>query len=565
MNKSKQTSFPYEMGNAGDLLKHGVLAEILRHRLIFQPDQPIRFLDLFAGEPFSGETSDEIVQRVGDLSECALQNGQPDIHSGRYYGSSMLVRKLGDSLGGRVSVFASDRDAGRQKKLDGSGLRPLENAFSQLGELGNYDAYRALEVIGRETTRKDLILIDPFADFLEPNANGCNRAEDVLPIVSEIAQSSTVVLFVLNMDPFNRVGRRFDELLAEHLSGAFTMTCPPIRTSKIKGEKKYYADVVLAGPDLVGDPSAVANFRCRLELLARKLVGALGLSERGHVMLRPRTIGDAKQIPACEGGQRGTHSAEMTAVQDGEVPSAAPRRALPDLRLPTPGRSVAGVDGCKAGWVMVRRDEKGRFDVPVIIESLDNVPQTDVVVIDIPIGLPDRGRRECDLAARRMLGPRRGTSVFTGARRPLLSMMNRETAHAWGRKRDDLGVNVQLWAILPKIREVDAWITPERNRAIREGHPELSFYAAAGRPMQYNKKEAAGRGERLDALACFIDRAIVLEWLGRARGSGAAKDDILDALALCRSAARVLLDCHGTVPTGHPPQDSRGLSMEMVF
>ena len=62
MNKSEQTSFPYEMGNAGDLLKHGVLAEILRHRLIFQPDQPIRFLDLFAGEPFSGETSDEIVR-----------------------------------------------------------------------------------------------------------------------------------------------------------------------------------------------------------------------------------------------------------------------------------------------------------------------------------------------------------------------------------------------------------------------------------------------------------------------------------------------------------------------
>ena len=72
---SRQPSLPYDMGNAGDLLKHGVLAETLRHRLIFERNQPIRFLDLFGGEPFSPETSDEIVQRVGKLSDCALQEG----------------------------------------------------------------------------------------------------------------------------------------------------------------------------------------------------------------------------------------------------------------------------------------------------------------------------------------------------------------------------------------------------------------------------------------------------------------------------------------------------------
>ena len=70
---------------------------------------------------------------------------------------------------------------------------------------------------------------------------------------------------------------------------------------------------------------------------------------------------------------------------------------------------------------MLRRDEEGRFDEPVIAGSLDDLSPADTVLVDIPIGLPDSGRRECDLAARKLLGPRRGTSVFTGARRPALS------------------------------------------------------------------------------------------------------------------------------------------------
>ena len=224
---------------------------------------------------------------------------------------------------------------------------------------------------------------------------------------------------------------------------------------------------------------------------------------------------------------------------------------------------IAGVDGCKRGWVMVRRDEEGRFDKQVF-RALAELPKTGIVLIDIPIGLPDSGRRDCDLEARRILGPQRGRSVFTGARRPLLSMKSRECAHAWGRKQDGLGVNMQMWAILPKIREVDAYIASARNRAFREGHPELSFYMAAGRSMEHNKKKAAGRDERLDALTSFIDRAVVLEWLERTRGSGAAKDDILDALALCRSAARLALGCHSTLPADLP-LDAHSLAMEMVF
>ena len=247
---------------------------------------------------------------------------------------------------------------------------------------------------------------------------------------------------------------------------------------------------------------------------------------------------------------------------DAEMPSVRPAAETFLPGLPTPGRSVAGIDGCKAGWVMVRRNEDGRFGAPVVVAALDDLPPADMIVIDIPIGLPESGRRVCDLSARALLG-RRWMTVFTGVRRPLLQMGSYEEANVWG-KRDGEGLTKQMWNILPKIREVDCWITPERNRTFREGHPELSLADAAGQPMSKKKRKAEGRAERLEVLAGFIDPAMVREWLDNARGSGAARDDIVDALALCRTAARVVLGCHGRLPAD-PPTDARGLPMEMVF
>ena len=81
---------------------------------------------------------------------------------------------------------------------------------------------------------------------------------------------------------------------------------------------------------------------------------------------------------------------------------------------------------------MVRRDAAGCFAAPIVAAALDDLPETDMVVIDIPIGLPESGRRACDLEARAMLGPRR-SSVFTGVRRPLLALDSYEAANAWAR------------------------------------------------------------------------------------------------------------------------------------
>lgn len=253
------------------------------------------------------------------------------------------------------------------------------------------------------------------------------------------------------------------------------------------------------------------------------------------------------ECPLEEGGP-----ADPTSAEAGSIRSS----------LPTPGLSVAGIDGCKAGWVMIRRRADGQFDDPIIEAALETLPATDFVVIDIPIGLPDSGKRACDLEAKSLLGPRR-SSVFTGVRRPLLDFADYESANAWG-KTDGAGISKQMWGILPKIRTVDRWITPEKNARFREGHPEVAFAAAAGAPLAHYKKSPDGEAERIGLLERFIDPPALAGWLATARPKTAARDDLIDAAILCWTAARVALGINKQIPTD-PPRDARGLPMEMVF
>src|SRR6266568_6431512 len=76
---------------------------------------------------------------------------------------------------------------------------------------------------------------------------------------------------------------------------------------------------------------------------------------------------------------------------------------------------VAGVDGCPGGWVCFLVDVHSRAtSIQVIDLSIwprDRPPGLTCIGIDIPIGLLDCPRA-CDLAARKLLGARRDSSVF---------------------------------------------------------------------------------------------------------------------------------------------------------
>ena len=85
---------------------------------------------------------------------------------------------------------------------------------------------------------------------------------------------------------------------------------------------------------------------------------------------------------------------------------------------------VIGVDGCAGGWIAaLRRDGRGEVDyqrVARLEELFAGTSTPSVVAVDMPIGLLERGARQCDVEARRLLGVRR-SSVFTPPLRPMLA------------------------------------------------------------------------------------------------------------------------------------------------
>lgn len=150
---------------------------------------------------------------------------------------------------------------------------------------------------------------------------------------------------------------------------------------------------------------------------------------------------------------------------------------------------VAGIDGCRAGWIAVcmALHAQATWEPQICLyhqfgDLLAACPPLAVLAIDIPIGLldtPQPGGRTCDRQARRLLG-RRASSVFSPPGRSCLEA----TQYAQVRTQ---GVSRQAFGILPKIREVDRLITPALQSRVHEAHPELAFQALTGSPLRDNK------------------------------------------------------------------------------
>jgi predicted RNase H-like nuclease len=242
---------------------------------------------------------------------------------------------------------------------------------------------------------------------------------------------------------------------------------------------------------------------------------------------------------------------------------------------------VAGVDGCRAGWVVVLRDRRGQECLARVVPDFRAVmalsEKPAVIAVDVPIGLLGvpigllgvaiAGGRACDGLARRLLLGR-ASSVFSPPTRPALDAFRaggsyREVSVA---NRGGLpgapGLSKQTFNILPKIDEVDAALSPAAQRIVREAHPELAFVEAnGGRPLRHAKKTAAGQAERARLLR-KLGFSAPLSLPGAPRPKGAATDDLLDACIACWTAERIAAGTALVVPDA-PPKDARGLRMEI--
>ena len=149
------------------------------------------------------------------------------------------------------------------------------------------------------------------------------------------------------------------------------------------------------------------------------------------------------------------------------------------------------------------------------------------VAVDIPLALPlDGTRRACDVAARQRLGAQR-SSVFFAPPRAVLDARSHPEASALSRAAGSVGVSVQAWNIVPKIREAVAL------DGLLEAHPEVSFRALG--TVTAGKKTPEGRAERTALLRSWVAFDLPVP-----RPLGAAVDDCLDALVCAWTAARWL-------------------------
>ncbi len=177
-------------------------------------------------------------------------------------------------------------------------------------------------------------------------------------------------------------------------------------------------------------------------------------------------------------------------------------------------------------------------------------PDAAVIAIDMPIGLSSTAR-ECDIAARRFVGPRR-SSVFVTPPGDVLFAPSYDEANRRSRERYGAGISRQAYALSANVRVVDD--LARNDPRLIEVHPEVSFRALATTPLTAGKRTWAGS----------VERRRLLEGAGIAipddigpAGRGAGVDDVFDAAVAAWSARRIADSTAQCLPDP-PERDARG-------
>jgi predicted RNase H-like nuclease len=200
---------------------------------------------------------------------------------------------------------------------------------------------------------------------------------------------------------------------------------------------------------------------------------------------------------------------------------------------------------------------------PTFMALLEAFPSDAVVGIDIPIGLSEGERRQCDSEARKVLRHRH-SCVFDAPNRRILNAESYQVALTLSRSLTDEGITCQSFAIFSRIAEVDSVMTPDLQARVFEMHPEVSFWALAGAPMSTPKRKRAGYDERRGHLERALERQIWTREEARHLAKPAKPDDILDATVAAWTARRIAEGVNGRLPA-NPQLDDRGLRMEINF
>ena len=243
---------------------------------------------------------------------------------------------------------------------------------------------------------------------------------------------------------------------------------------------------------------------------------------------------------------------------------------LATTETPAADALVAGLDGCRAGWVVATISAgacpRPRFEVRVIdrLEAIvDHLTsgRLRAAGIDMPIGLPATGPPRATSQRGACSDP--GAVPSSRRRRARCSLRPRlrrgVCALEGGERQGDLEAVVQHPPEDPRGGP-RARATPGLQACLVEMCPELSFAVLAGAPMAHAKRSAEGRAERLAALRPLFGEARPPR---RARGAPAdrrAPDDVLDAIVGAWTARRY----EGARISSSVASRRAGLRMEVI-
>jgi len=175
--------WPYDHGNAGDLIKH----EWLLRALDWIPAGS-NYLDAFAGMPEAPLVAAVESRIQAAPNELRLRVAQTEFHRRRYLGSLELARRHHNHP--QVRWFDKEKDV----------IFSIGERHTPYNYLPNYvhieDGYRAI-TINHLRTSMQLVLIDPFNLLKDIQSN---LWDDLT------AFNNAVLVFILNENP--RVGRR---------------------------------------------------------------------------------------------------------------------------------------------------------------------------------------------------------------------------------------------------------------------------------------------------------------------------------------------------------------------
>lgn len=240
---------------------------------------------------------------------------------------------------------------------------------------------------------------------------------------------------------------------------------------------------------------------------------------------------------------------------------------------------VAGVDGCRGGWIAALHDLKSAwcFHYAATLAAIVDAPQRPkVIAVDMPMGFLEHaepGGRQCEREARRLLKGKT-SSVFAVPVRGVLACPSYPHALKANRASSDhrLGLSKQAWHLVPKMCELDELLVsrPALRSRVFEAHPELAFARLNdGAPVLASKKTEEGRRTRLALLAAAGFKDAAARWAEHCRAQSlrradVAADDAYDALAVCLTARRIA-QCDAVTLPSKPGRDSRGIEMAVRY